>query len=193
MNPRNPSNYEVIRAQFGSHAKKQEALSLLIHASALPGTDWYQRDQGLFRSGVMRPITPWSERARKAGNFTAWRAFGQSLTESLLLLQVGPLMTLDDASLAASNFSLDNLLVSTKVRVKLVQEHEVFGDSIPEVSSARIFLRETEGFAGHRFIRIMVASVGSVFLYSSLSQLDEPPTAEEILSLVSPQVLKLKA
>jgi hypothetical protein len=70
---------------------------MLLETSDLPGDDWRQIAERIWRTGMFgKPSETW-RRARSLGTFTATRSFEQSNVPRWLLIKVAPVASSDDA------------------------------------------------------------------------------------------------
>jgi hypothetical protein len=191
MAPFSVSNGQFLLAQIGSRSKKQRSLSVLIGVSELPGPGWVQRDERVFRLGKLGERTPWGERAGREGNFAATRSFEQALTGSWIVSEVLPLVSVEDASAAVSNWSTDKMWRNSKFHGELVDEQEVAKLSVAQVDAVRIVLQETMTSNQRSYVLNAFGSVGTTAFFVGVSQPDVPLSVDRVSPIIAAQAAKL--
>lgn len=166
---------------------------MLIGAVDLPGSGWVQRDERVFRLGVLGDRTPWGERAGRAGHFAAMRSFEQVSTKAWTVSEVLPLVSIEDASLALRSLSMKNMWRNPKFGGELVEERELENPSVPQVDEVRIILHEAKSSTQRGYTLHAFATVGSVLLFVGVFRTDTPVTIEDVVPAITVQVAKLSA
>jgi hypothetical protein len=188
------NNGRLLRAQLGPRENKAKSQALLLSATDLPGADWIERQHLVMRMGVLVKPPPfaWIERAGKKGHFSAYRWFEQETTDSLLMLQVLPLVSEEDALLALSDLNTQTTFENTRFHGSILEDRELPTPILPGVESARAFLTSSESDGQVGFTNSVHLVIGSVLLAVRFFRNVQPWADSEMLAILTIQIPKLK-
>ena len=145
------------------------------------------------RIGVFkRPPSAWSERARKAGRFSAYRQHRQPFTRLQISLQAWPMMSDEDALLLLSDLDISVFSDNPDFHGSNLEHREVLPLIINDIGSSRAFLHSYEDNGRVGFMRTVHLVDGPIALAARFISEGQPWTDSEVLEILALQRLKMK-
>jgi hypothetical protein len=186
-----PSRLWFALGQIGATVTKGalDPRNLLLDVQDLPGTEWRQLDQRLWRAGRANDMD-WARSARASNSVTGWWSFEQRRAQRWIWTQATPLPNPGDAYRALAD-APRRLLANLRSDVTVVEECEPEPPANGGASHVRAKEQRTAGPRGHGQALYLAWTVDNVFSAAAWSADEDSWTWRLVAELATVQANRI--